>query len=105
MTDHRPVLTIDRVHYPKASGTYALSGHALRRMYGRGLSVDDVRRGLRFGQVVFARGAAHFVLGGNEVERYAPVRPDDNGLQLVVASLADGTVLTLYRNKETLPRA
>jgi hypothetical protein len=35
MTDRRPVLAIERAHYPKASGTYRMSEHALRRMYGR----------------------------------------------------------------------
>jgi hypothetical protein len=45
------------------------------------------------------------VLGRNEVDRYEPVRPDDNGLQLGVSALSDGTVVILYRNKETLPRA
>jgi hypothetical protein len=105
MTDRRPSLTIDRPHYPKASGTYRMSEHALRRMYGRSLCLEAVRRALRFGRVTFARGAAHFVLGKNEVGRYEPVRPDDNGLQLVVSALSDGTVVTLYRNKEALPRA
>lgn len=105
MTDRRPCFTIDRMHYPKASGTYRMSEHALRRMYGGSLCLEVVGRALQFGRVTFARGAAHFVLGKNEVDLYEPVRPGDNGLQLVVSSLGDGTVLTLYRNKETLPRA
>ncbi|WP_263835145.1 DUF4258 domain-containing protein [Salinibacter sp.] len=105
MTDRRPTFIIDRTHYPKASGQYEMSEHALRRMYARSLGPGDVRRGLRFGRVVFARGAAHFVLGKNEVGRYKPVVPDDDGLQLVVSSLNEGTVLTVYRNTETLPRA
>jgi hypothetical protein len=104
MTDRRPVLTIERAHYPKASGTYRMSEHALRRMYGRSLCLEAVRRALRFGRVTFARGAAHFVLGKNEVDRYEPVRAADDGLQLVVSSLQEGHILTLYRNKETLPR-
>lgn len=105
MTSHRHSWTIDRAHYPKASGEYTLSEHAERRMYARGLGPSEVRRALRFGRVVFARGAAHFVLGKNEVDRYERIRPDDNGLQLVVSGLRDGTVLTLYRNREELPRA
>jgi len=105
MTDRRPSLTIDRAHYPKASGTYRMSEHALRRMYGRSLCLEAVCRALRFGRVTFARGAAHFILGKNEVARYGAVPPGDNGLQLVVSRLADGTVLTLYRNKEMLPRS
>jgi hypothetical protein len=44
------------------------------------------------------------VLGKNEVDRYEPVRAADDGLQLVVSSLQEGHILTLYRNKETLPR-
>jgi hypothetical protein len=105
MTHHRPSWTIDRAHYPKASGRYKMSEHALRRMYARGLCREKVRRALRYGRVVFDRGAAHFVLGRNEVERYEAVDPDDNGLQLVVSGLAEGTVLTVYRNREEMPRS
>lgn len=105
MTAARPTLTVDRVHYPKASGRYRMSKHAEQQMYARSLSGTEVRRGLRFGRVVFARGAAHFVLGRNEVDRYEAVRPGDNGLQLVVSALSDGTIVTLYRNREDLPRA
>jgi hypothetical protein len=105
MVAHRHSWTIDRAHYPKASGQYTLSEHAERRMYARGLGPATVRRGLRYGRVVFARGAAHFILGKKEVARYDAVAPNDNGLQLVVAGLKDGTVLTLYRNREELPRA
>lgn len=105
MTDPRPAWTIDRAHYPKASGRYAMSEHALRRMYARGLSADVVRRALRYGRVIYARGAVHFVLGRNEVDRYDDVEPDDNGVQLVVSGLEEGTVVTLYRNPEEMPRA
>lgn len=105
MTDRRPVFTIERVHYPKASGRYEMSEHALRRMYSRSLCEADVRRGLRFGRVVFTRGAAHFVLGKKEANRYDPVSPSDNGLQLIVSKLSGGKVVTLYRNREDLPRA
>jgi hypothetical protein len=45
------------------------------------------------------------VLGKNEVARYDAVPSGDNGLQLVVSRLENGTVLTLYRNAETLPRS
>jgi hypothetical protein len=55
MTDRCPSLTIDRAHYPKASGTYRMSEHALRRMYGRSLCLEAVCRALRFGRVTFAR--------------------------------------------------
>jgi hypothetical protein len=105
MVSRRLSWTIDRAHYPKASGHYVLSEHAERQMYARGLGPPVVRRALRFGRVVFARGAAHFVLGKKEAARYEAVAPADNGVQLVVSGLQDGTVVTLYRNRETLPRA
>lgn len=76
-----------------------MSEHALQRMYGRSLCLEAVCRALRFGRVTFARGAAHFVLGKKEVKRYEPVRPGDNGLQLVASSIEEGTVLTLYHNR------
>jgi len=105
MVADRPEWTIDRAHYPKASGRYEMSELALRRMYAHSLSEADVRRALRFGRVVFARGAAHFILGKNEVDRYEAVEPDDNGLQVVVTGIGEGRVLTLYRNREKMPRS
>lgn len=96
--------TIDRAHYPKASGRYQMSKHAEQQMYSRGFGPCEVRRALRYGRVIFACGAAYFVLGHNEVGRYDSVQPDDNGLQLVVSGLSEGVVITLYRNKEDLPR-
>ena len=69
-----------------------------------GLAPFEVRRALHYGRVVFACGASHFILGCNEVGRDDSVQPDDNGLQLVVSSLSDGVVVTLYRNKEDIPR-
>jgi hypothetical protein len=97
--------TIDRPHYPKASGRYTLSAHAHDRMCERGLGPDLIRRTLRFGRVVFARGAAIFVVGKKEVARYDALVPDDDGLQAVVTGVPGGTVMTVYRNREDLPRA
>lgn len=97
--------TITRTHYPKAFGQYVLSSHAWKRMCSRGLSPEVIRRALRYGRVIFARGAVHFVLGRNEVERYDAVRPGDNGIQIVVTELGTGTVVTIYRNREELPRS
>ena len=68
------------------------------------LAPFEVRRALRYGRVVFACGASHFILDCNEVGRDDSVQPDDKGLQLVVSSLSDGVVVTLYRNKEDISR-
>ena len=97
--------TIDRAHYPKASGRYALSDHAIERMYTRQVRPAQIVRALRYGRVIHARGAVHFVLGHKEVARYDAVRPADNGVQVVVSDLDDGTVMTCYRNRDELPRA
>ncbi|WP_022835023.1 DUF4258 domain-containing protein [Salisaeta longa] len=96
--------TIDRAYYPKASGTYRLSSHAITRMYERQVRTDQVVRALRYGRVLHTRGAVHFVLGRKEVQRFAAVPATDNGVQVVVAALEDGTVLTCYRNPDQLPR-
>ena len=97
--------TIDRAHSPKASGHYRLSDHAIERMYARHVRQEHIVRALRYGRVIHTRGAVHFVLGRKEVARYDAVRPSDNGVQVVVSDLDDGTVLTCYRNRDQLPRA
>lgn len=97
--------TIDRAHYPKASGRYTVSPHAKERMRQRDIDRATIRRALRYGRVIYARGAAHFVLGRKEVARYGAVRPSDNGVQVVVTRIKNGTILTLYRNADEMPRA
>ena len=97
--------TIKRAYYPKASGTYTLSQHAQQRMRERRIDRDAVRRALILGRVIYTQGAAHFVLGRKEVKRYASVPPSDNGIQVVVTGIQNGTVLTTYRNPDEMPRA
>ena len=97
--------TIDRAHYPKASGRYTVSEHAQKRMRQRDIDRATIRRALRYGRVIYTRGAAHFVLGRNEVDRYGAVRPSDNGVQVVATRIKNGTIVTLYRNPDELPRA
>lgn len=104
MTTDRRTWTVDRIHFPKANGKYKMSEHAERRMYSRGMDPEEVRRALCYGRVIRAQGTAYFVLGKNEVDRYDAVDPEDNGLQLVVSGLKEGTIITLYRNREELPR-
>lgn len=102
-----PVWAIARLHYPKASGHYAVSRHARRRMRDRGLAPQVVRDALTYGRVVYARGAAIFVLGRKEVGRYADAldRATHDGVQVVVSRIGHGTVQTVYRNRRDLPRA
>lgn len=104
MTPDRRTWTIRRTHFPKADGEYKMSEHAERRMYSRGVAPTEVRRALCYGRVIRTQGTAYFVLGRNEVDRYDAVEPDDNGIQLVVSGLEEGIIITLYRNREELPR-
>lgn len=102
----RPPLawTIDRAHYPKASGTYHLTEHATERMDARRIDPAAVRRALTYGRVIYARGAAHFFLGHKEAGRYDAVPASDNGLHVVVSSIDDRHVMTVYRNPDEVPR-
>lgn len=82
--------------------TEFLSRHAHRRMRGRGIGRAKVEQVLEFGRVARVRGAEIFAVGRREVQEWAERGVDlreVEGIQ-VVCSLLDGTVITVYRNRD-----
>jgi hypothetical protein len=86
---------------PDLSEGFSLSQHALKRMRLRGLPLEAIRVALWYGRVVKTRDAEFYVIGHQEVRRYAREGIDlgaHEGVH-VVCSL-EGLVLTVYRNRD-----
>ena len=82
------------------SEKYKLTRHAWERMCGRGLSLDMVRRVLKWGRVVYVRGATIYAVGRKETERCQQDGidlSDVEGVQVVCSH--SGAVMTAYRNR------
>lgn len=78
-----------------------LSQHACQRMQQRSISINSVTKALAFGRVVRIRGASVYVIGRKEVARFSRDGIDlssQEGVQVVCSK--DGTVITVYRNRE-----
>jgi len=78
-----------------------LTKHARQRMNLRGLSESAVNTALEYGRLACVRGAAIYAVGRNEVRFYADLGIDIStyeGVQVVCSP--DGTVLTVYRNRD-----
>ncbi|HZI04384.1 MAG TPA: DUF4258 domain-containing protein [Archangium sp.] len=87
-------------HPPAVSEGYSLSQHALKRMRSRGLPVEALRAALWFGRVVKTRAAEFYVIGHQEVRRYAQEGIDLSAHEGVhVVCTPEGHVLTVYRNR------
>jgi hypothetical protein len=78
-----------------------LTNHARKRMNARKLPREAVRSALQYGRVVYTRGAAIHVIGRKEVHKYKK-----EGINLsayegvqVLCNPKDGTVITVYRNR------
>src|SRR5712691_9262955 len=80
---------------------FALTWHAVDQMDARSLSIDAITHALTYGRHVWTRGARVFAIGRREVEQYRAMGVNLNpyeGVQVVTA--ADGTILTVYRNRD-----
>jgi len=78
-----------------------LTNHARNRMNARNLPSEAVCSALQYGRVVYARGAAIHVIGRKEVHKYKKEGVNLSayeGVQ-VLCSPKDGTVITVYRNR------
>lgn len=93
--------TVQRPARPIFDGTYAMSDHALDRMCERSLAPDDVKAVITYGQPVYDRGALVFRMGRKQIRRFADLDSLDRleGIH-VVCDTEDGTVMTVYRNRE-----
>lgn len=95
INESRPQLTDGAV-------TEFVSRHAHRRMNARGIGREMVEQVLAFGRVARIRGAEIYAVGRREVQQWAERGVDlreAEGVQ-VVCSLLDGTVITVYRNRD-----
>ncbi|MCK5689776.1 DUF4258 domain-containing protein, partial [Myxococcota bacterium] len=78
-----------------------LSKHAKVRIDARGFTLAAVEAVLKFGRLVYVRGAAIFAIGRKEVIRFAKdgIKLGHlEGIQVVCSE--DGLVLTAYRNND-----
>lgn len=93
--------SVHRPARPVFDGTYVMSDHALSRMCERSLAPDDIEAVLTYGQPVYDRGALVFRLGRKQVDRFAKCEQLAHleGVH-VVCTPEDGTVMTVYRNRE-----
>lgn len=76
--------------------------HARRRMDARRLNVAEVEAAIDYGRVVRIRGALVYVVGHKEVAAAARDGIDLRAVEgvHVVCSSYDGTVKTVYRNRD-----
>jgi len=80
---------------------YVLTQHAHQRMGMRGFSSADISLALAYGRKIHVRGAAIYAVGRKEISQCAEFGidlSDLEGLQVVCAN--DGTVMTVYRNRD-----
>ena len=90
----------NRFEAHRTEGRFTLTNHAKERMAKRGLRSDAIDAALAYGRVVYVRGADIYAIGRKEIARYAKEGIDlsaYDGVQIV--GTADGTILTVYRNR------
>lgn len=99
MITHNEKFDVERPRVPSAGGTFVMSDHAMRRMYERGLSPEEIRLALRYGEPVYDRGARIYRVGKKHVRQVREVDlREAEGLQVV--SGHDGVVITVYMNRD-----
>jgi hypothetical protein len=92
-----------RNHQSAESRTFRMSDHATRQMYARALNYEMICRALQWGTVIHSKGAAHFVVRDKDLKRRDELNEKHRGIRVVVDP-DSGTVMTVYRNKGSLPR-
>lgn len=77
------------------------SYHAQARMGLRGITEEAIDLVLKFGREIRAKGAIFYVLGKREIQKFQTINPTIQALEgvQVVTSVQDGTIITVYRNK------
>ncbi|KFA90327.1 hypothetical protein Q664_29390 [Archangium violaceum Cb vi76] len=80
---------------------YSLSQHAQQRMRMRGIPLEAVCAALWYGRVVRTRDAEFYVIGHQEIRRYAHEGIDLTAYEGVhVVCTDEGHILTVYRNRD-----
>lgn len=81
-----------------------ITSHAQKRMKQRDVSEHMVKLVLAFGRKLYSKGAVYYVIGRQEIKKFAEREPCLKGLegtQVVTASeTADFTVLTVFKNRD-----
>lgn len=77
-----------------------LSMHSEKRMSQRGIGEDDILMVLNYGRLLHSRNAYIYVVGKKEVKEAQKEKVNLQKYEGIhVISTIDGTVLTVYRNK------
>ncbi len=78
-----------------------LTHHALERMQTRRVSEEAIHMVLAYGRLSYIRGAAIYVIGRREIERYRTNGTDLSEFEgLLVVCSPVGAVITVYRNSD-----
>jgi hypothetical protein len=80
--------------------TLDLTTHATSRIHARRLGNEAVDAALLYGRVVYARGAAIYAIGRQEVERARRQDIDLARFEGVQVVCDHGAILTAYRNRD-----
>jgi hypothetical protein len=77
-----------------------LTTHASKQMNFRGISERKITQVIRYGRLVFSKGAEIYVMGQKEIQACARMDIDAKELHgiHVVCSTDNGVVITAYRN-------
>ena len=80
---------------------HRISGHARDQMDARSISAEALRSALKYGRTAWTRGARIYAIGRKEVQYYRAHGIDLGRFEGVhVVESADGTVITVYRNRD-----
>ena len=77
---------------------FKLSPHALKRMDQRGIRLEQIRRVLALGRVIYDRGAMIFQVGRQEVIEWQHREPAIRQCEGVHVVVCGHVVKTVYRN-------
>lgn len=81
--------------------THTISLHAKDQMHARSISTDALRSALKYGRMVWTRGARIYAIGRKEVQYYRAHGVDLARFEGIhVVESADGTIITVYRNRD-----
>ena len=80
---------------------HRISAHAQDQMNARSISTDALRSAVKYGRMSWTRGARIYAIGRKEVQYYRAHGIDLGRFEGVhVVESADGTVLSVYRNRD-----
>lgn len=84
-----------------------LSDHAIQRMNQRRLSIEDIDYVIRYGQIIYRAGIAHFFLGERDIplqDRSVSRISHLIGTTILIESKNLTEVITVYRNRDAIKK-